>query len=974
MSQAPAQIHPDFTWLRTETIASLGLDVEEYEHNKTGAKHYHLKADNDENVFLVALRTMPTDSTGVAHILEHTALCGSEKYPVRDPFFMMIRRSLNTFMNAFTSSDWTAYPFASKNKKDFNNLLSVYLDAVFFARLDEMDFLQEGHRVEFENPEDKTSDLQFKGVVYNEMKGAMSSPVSQLWQAFTKYLYPTTTYHYNSGGDPETILDLSYDDLKAFYAEHYHPSNAVFMTYGDIPASEHHDYFAPYLDRFEKSTKHIHVDDEKRYHAPVRVQEAYGYQSEDGLAGHTHHVMGWLLGHGSNLDEQLEAHFLSNLLLENSSSPLRHALETTELGNAPSPLCGLEDSNKEMCFVCGVEGSDPEKVTEVEALIEDTLKAVAENGVSAEQVESVLHQLELSQREVGGDSYPFGLQLILSALGAATHYGDPVGLLNIDPALVRLREKAQQPDFVKDLIEKHLLNNAHRVTLTLYPDDGVDERKAQAEKAQLAKIHGALSDQEVQQIVDQGTALKARQMQKDDESILPKVTLEDVADKLHVPSAVDSDLTPSASLASYEQGTNGLVYHQVCMALPDLTDDEKRLLPLVTNYMTEVGLGSDDYLATQHRQSLQVGGISAYSSVRSKLDDEQVTTAYWTLSGKALASKGNAFFSLMQDTLNNARFDEPARLKDLVAQSRTRKEQAITGNGHSLAMSLASSGMSPAAKLAFEVGGLPSILRMRELQNSLSDDQAVKDLGKDMKSLYEKMNKSAQEHLLISDTQNLSDMATELARVWTPAQQEDHGSYALEPVAETINQAWVVPTQVSFCSRAFKTVPSDHADAPALAVLGGFLRNGFLHTAIREQGGAYGGGAGQDGGSASFRFYSYRDPRFEGTYEDFARSIDWLQSHQHGYESLEQAILGVISSIDKPSSPAGEAKQAFHNLKLGRTPQWRNSFRQRVLAVTLNDLVGLADKYFQGEASQGALIPQSQIEAAKKLGMEIKEL
>ena len=974
MSQAPVQQHPDFTWLRTETIASLGLDVEEYEHNKTGAKHYHLKADNDENVFLVALRTMPTDSTGVAHILEHTALCGSEKYPVRDPFFMMIRRSLNTFMNAFTSSDWTAYPFASKNKKDFNNLLSVYLDAVFFAQLDEMDFLQEGHRIEFENPEDKNSELQFKGVVYNEMKGAMSSPVSQLWQAFTKYLYPTTTYHYNSGGDPESILDLSYEELKAFYAEHYHPSNAVFMTYGDIPASEHHEFFAPYLARFEKSDKHIHVEDEKRYHAPVRIQEAYGYQSEDGLEGHTHHVMGWLLGHGSDLDEQLEAHFLSNLLLENSSSPLRHALETTELGNAPSPLCGLEDSNKEMCFMCGVEGSDPEKVLEVEALIESTLKEVAENGVSSEQIESVLHQLELSQREVGGDSYPFGLQLILSALGAATHYGDPVGLLNIDPALVRLREKAQQPSFVKDLVEKHLLNNAHRVTLTLYPDEGVDERKANAEKEQLKKIHEALTETEIEQIVDQGTALKARQMQKDDESLLPKVTLDDVASELHVPSAEKAEVSSDVALSKYEQGTNGLVYHQVCMPLPDLNDEEKLLLPLVTNYMTEVGLGSDEYLATQHRQSLQVGGISAYSSVRSNLDDEQSTIAYWTLSGKALASKGDDFFALMQETLSSARFDEGNRLKDLVAQSRMRKEQAITGNGHSLAMSLASSGMSPAAKLAFEVGGLPSILRMRELQSSLADDHSLKAFGDQMSALYGKINKGVQDHLLISDGQNLQVMADKLSGIWQPSSAVSGAAYHLDSVSERINEAWVVPTQVSFCSRAFKTVPSDHADAPALAVLGGFLRNGFLHTAIREQGGAYGGGAGQDGGSASFRFYSYRDPRFEGTYEDFDRSIEWLQSNEHGYESLEQAILGVISSIDKPSSPAGEAKQAFHNLMVGRTPEWRNQFRQRVLAVTLNDLVGLADKYFTGEASNGALIPQSQVEAAKAMDMEIKEL
>ena len=245
--------HIDFNLIRTQGIESLGVEIEEYVHKKTGAVHYHLKTDNDENVFLLALRTMPMDSTGVAHILEHTALCGSKKYPVRDPFFMMIRRSLNTFMNAFTSSDWTAYPFASKNKKDFNNLLDVYLDAVFFAKLDEQDFAQEGHRLEFETPADPKSELQFKGVVYNEMKGAMSSVVSQLWQTVSKHLYPTNTYHFNSGGDPESILDLSYGQLKSFYKKHYHPSNAIFMTYGDIPAATHHESFAQYLNQFERN-------------------------------------------------------------------------------------------------------------------------------------------------------------------------------------------------------------------------------------------------------------------------------------------------------------------------------------------------------------------------------------------------------------------------------------------------------------------------------------------------------------------------------------------------------------------------------------------------------------------------------------------------------------------------------------------------------------------------------------------------
>ena len=366
------QVKSAFEFISSTEVSSLNLTVEHYQHKQTGAVHYHLAADNQEKVFMVALRTMPKDSTGVAHILEHTALCGSDKYPVRDPFFMMTRRSLNTFMNAMTSSDWTAYPFASQNNKDFDNLLSVYLDAVFFARLDEMDFEQEGHRVEFDEMENTDSDLVYKGVVFNEMKGAMSSPVSQLWQKISKHLFPTNTYHYNSGGEPSEITNLSYEQLKTFYASHYHPSNAIFMTFGDMDVTELHDKIDQQaLAKFTKQEQKWAVPLEQRLAAPIRVEESYAVETDDEeeLNDKTHHVIAWLLGESANLKEQLEAHLLSQLLLDNSASPLRKALEKCEFATAPSPMCGLEDSNREMSLMCGVEGSNIADAHAIEQLV-----------------------------------------------------------------------------------------------------------------------------------------------------------------------------------------------------------------------------------------------------------------------------------------------------------------------------------------------------------------------------------------------------------------------------------------------------------------------------------------------------------------------------------------------------------------------------------------------------------------------------
>jgi Zn-dependent M16 (insulinase) family peptidase len=429
-SSALPAAHPAFEPVRQETIESLNITVEQFEHRATGAVHYHIASENNENVFLVALRTVPEDSTGVAHILEHTALCGSERFPVRDPFFMMLRRSLNTFMNAFTSSDWTAYPFASQNRKDFDNLLDVYLDAVFFSRLDPLDFAQEGHRVEFAEPGNADSDLVFKGVVFNEMKGAMSSVTSTLWHALCENLFPTSTYHYNSGGDPAHIPDLSYDQLKAFYRSHYHPSNAIFMTFGDIPAIELQGEFEEKaLKKFDKLDQRIEVKPEQRLPEPQHISGSYAFDESGSTERKTHIVMGWMLGESADLEQLLEAQLLSSVLMENSASPLQHALETTKLGQAPSPLCGLEDSMREMVFCCGIEGSEADNAEALEALVLKVIADVAAKGVDHDRLEAVLHQLELHQREISGDSYPYGLQLIMQALGCATHYSDPIAVL-----------------------------------------------------------------------------------------------------------------------------------------------------------------------------------------------------------------------------------------------------------------------------------------------------------------------------------------------------------------------------------------------------------------------------------------------------------------------------------------------------------------------------------------------------------------
>ncbi len=958
MTARPAVLHPAFEWLRSHPLESLNLTVEEYRHRNTGAMHYHLAADYDENVFLVALRTVPHDSTGVAHILEHTALCGSERFPVRDPFFLMLRRSLNTFMNAFTSSDWTAYPFASQNRKDFQNLLEVYLDAVFFSRLDPLDFAQEGHRVEFENPGDANSPLVYKGVVFNEMKGAMSSVPSTVWHTLCKYLYPTTTYHYNSGGDPESIPDLTYEQLQQFYKTHYHPSNAIFATFGDIPAHEHQARFEELaLSRFDALPVHIGVPDEKRYHAPVRVFEHYAADTTDeDLSDKTHIVVSWLLGKSANLEDLLKAQLLSSVLLDNSASPLQRALETSDLGSAPSPLCGLEDSMRELTFVCGVEGSEAEHVDAVEQMILDVLRDVADNGVAQERLEAVLHQLELHQREIGGDSYPYGLQLIMQALSSATHRGDPIAVLDLDPVLERLREQIRDPEFIKRLARELLLDNPHRVTLVMGPDRELAARRDAAEVARLAQMKEQLGASDKQRVIELAKALEQRQTMRHDESILPKVTLSDVKSDIHVIPHEKHQLGVLPT-TFYARGTNGLVYQQLLIELPDLNDEQIALLPYYTSALTEVGVGTQDYLATQEWQSSVCGSINAFTSIRGAIDDEQKVGAWLVLSSKALSRNLAAQSELMKATLENVRWDELPRLRDLVAQQRARREQSVTGNGHHLAMSAASAGMSPVAKLNHALGGLAGIQHVKQLDDSFEQQSELAAYAGKLNLLHQLICAGNKQLLVVAESHDAPRLDDCVGKIWRETSLPNNTTALTLPrQRETVRELWIANTQVNFCAKAYPTVPVDHPDAAALTVLGGFLRNGYLHRVIREQGGAYGGGAAQDSNIGAFRFYSYRDPRLTETLADFDASVQWLQGSEHDPEQLEQAILGVIGSLDKPGSPAGEAKNAFHNELFGRTPEQRRRFRTRILGVTLDDLKRVARSYLQPETASIAVV------------------
>ncbi|MFK4050146.1 insulinase family protein [Acinetobacter venetianus] len=966
-------IHPAFQLLRQHHVEALDIQVSEYKHKVTGAVHYHLATSHDENVFLVAFRTQPMDSKGTAHILEHTALCGSEKFPVRDPFFLMIRRSLNTFMNAFTAADWTAYPFATQNKKDFQNLLSVYLDAAFAANLNPLDFAQEGIRIELENDQ-----AVYKGVVFNEMKGAMSSPTDQLYHQLAYHLFPETTYHYNSGGDPKDIPDLSYEQLVEFYKTHYHPSNAVFMTFGNESAYDLQEQFEKLaLHKFSKGTT-LYSTPEKRLTAPVEVTESYAVDSED-LTDKTYHVMSWLLPETSDIKLRLGMRLVEGILLENSASPLRHYLETCGYAQSTGPLMGVDDSNFEMTFYCGVQGSNAEHAESFKNGVLQVLNDVASAPVDTDLVDAILHQIELHQREINGDGTPYGLSLILNGLGSAIHHNDPIHVWDVDSAIEQVKEELKDPMWLSNLIQTHLLDNPHRVQMTLVPDASKSVKEQQDEQARLAEITAHLTDAQKVEIQEKTEALKKRQDTPDNLELLPKVGLEDVPADLQIVQGQLREIICNGldtPLNLYHAGTNGIYYQQVLIQIPDEIV-QSPYFNLLSILMGEVGAGEYGYLEFQQIQTAVSGGLGMGASLRSKVDDKERISAWLTLTTKSLTQKFDAI-QLLKLAFEKLRFDEKDRIIELLQQRKTRWQSRLSGSGHSYAMQAASRQMSALARRDYHNTGLGALNWLSDLVNKIDQDEtAYQSLINELQAIHRKLLQAPKQFLLVCEEHQSDRLVEEIQNVWDKLEvnKEPVSLTQVERVESSEDEAWLIQANVQFCSSAYQAVDVAHADAAPLMVLAAYLRNGFLHSAIREKGGAYGGGASYDGNACSFRFYSYRDPRLVETFNDFEASIQWLLKTKQQPHQLEEAILGLVASMDKPGSPAGEAITACYALLHARTPKFRRLLRERLLNVNLDDVKRVATQYLLEQTPVKAVVaPFAKREELQKLGFNIQQV
>ena len=961
-----------FEEVERKRIDSLKVEFRQFVDQHTGARHIHLASDDTNNAFMVAFPTRPHDSSGVAHILEHTTLCGSRSYPVRDPFFMMLRRSLNTFMNAFTSSDCTAYPFATQNRKDFDNLLKVYLDSVFFPILDPLDFAQEGWRLDFSEDGEQ---LVYKGVVYNEMKGAMSSPVAQLWQHLSASLFPDTIYAHNSGGDPLAITDLGYEELKAFHQRHYHPSHAMFMTYGSFAVEEHQGLISErVLENFTRAEPHAALGTQPVFGQPVILREPYEIDDEDTIRRKTHALWGWTLGATACPQDYLEAQFLSALLLDNSASPLRFLLETTEFADAPSELCGIDDSAQQLVFAAGVEGCDEENVDVLEQQVLAVLERMVEVGVEDNVAEGVIDSIEMQQRDVGGDSYPYGLQLMGRILPAFVYGAEPENLLSLDKELDRLRESVKDESFVSSLVRRRLLENPHRTRVVMWPDRDKAARDLEFEQKKLGNLASKLSTSAKLELKDRVKALEARQMRVEDVNVLPKVTLADVPLEIEKLDGETSQIS-NTELNLYDRPTNGLFYANLIFDISALSRHELEMLPFFTEFLLELGSGEESFASVQQRRA-QIGIFSAYSSARNDVSDIDQLSGRLVLTSKSLARKSTDAVSELAAVLANFRLDETSRLKDLITQERADAEASVVDRGHLIAMLGAATSLTPSATLDDYWQGPQSILHTQALEREIENGRDLNPLTRTFASIRDKLLAQQCRVLFVGETKVLNEVskaARDLSFNQPDIAPRNEPSLLGELPVAAPSRAWLTASQINFCARAHRAVsPGDDAVA-ALLVLSKYLQDGFLHPAIREAGGAYGSGAQYDAESSTFRFFSYRDPRLVDTFNDFSRSIDWLAENNDS-ERLEESILGVIRQLDKPKTPAGAAFSAFYDEMDGVGYDFRKRLREKVLATSYVEVLRAAERFLGTAPSLSVVSDRAKRAEIEQLGLQTEKL
>lgn len=925
-----------------KSLKDLHAEMIILKHEKTGARIMQVCADDNNNLFNTFLPTYPTNSNGVAHILEHTTLCGSKNYPVRDSFFAMTKRSLNTFMNAMTSADFTCYPASSMVEKDYFNLMEIYLDAVFYPNLRHMSFLQEGHRFEFEKIDDASTPLVYKGVVYNEMKGAMSNPQSMYSEYVSSHLFPNSIYGVNAGGDPTVIPSLTYENLKKFHQKYYHPSNAIFFFYGNISLEKNIDFInQKVLSKFVKSAQLAPLTKEKRFKAPKKIITYYPVDTNDDNAYFS--GISWLTCDCKDPLEVMGMDILVSMLTDYDHSPMKLALVNSGLG-VDLLDSSIDSELNEIPVTIGLKGVNKKNTKKVHQVIFKVLNELAKKGINENLIKSVFHAIEIQTRE---RHEPYGLHVSFKALLPYQRGLDPTLYLQPDIILNSLLSKIEAGGFFENLIVKWFLKNPHRIEMVMAPDIHFRKKEEKLLKQTLAYIKNQLTDKQKSKIINDAITLQNEQTKGDSpESIsrLPCLKISDIKKKVEQLSLKQENIL-DVPFCYLNSPTNGIVYFKVEFNVTNLRATEIIKLPVLGSLLTSVGTALKTFVELSEALNLNTGGVNIYPTASHHVKNKNNIACFMSVNCSAVYRNSENLLSLLSEILLKPSFLDKSKVLETVMQIKTELYEKINPSGNGYALMHASRFFSTVNRLNSQWDGLEQLQFLetyyKKLKNNYEDEIAL--LYQLCQRIFSKKNMTI---LIGSENSNIQKFK-KLMPAWL--NQFPKTKLKKTPIfktnVKTVYEACQINTNVAYVARVIQTVPYTHPDSAPLTVLARILSGGYAHTEIREKGGAYGGMASHNPLSGLFNFVSYRDPNIVKTMLVYNAAANFVLKGGITEDQVLEGILQTFSSIDSPLPPASKASVAHAWIKQGLDVKTRQQFRSRLLKVRLKDLERVAKKY-----------------------------
>jgi presequence protease len=928
-----------FELIRDEDIPELNSKARLYRHVKTGAQMLSMENDDENKVFGINFFTPPPDSTGLPHIMEHSVLCGSRKYPVKEPFVELIKSSLNTFLNAMTFPDKTCYPVASQNLRDFYNLIDVYLDAVFYPRITPHILQQEGWHYELE---DANAPLAFKGVVFNEMKGAYSSPDNLFGRYIQQSLFPDNIYGHDSGGDPKVIPNLTYEQFKKYHETYYHPSNALIYFYGDDDPQERLRLLDAYLRDFDARPVERTIQPQPRFDKPQRITYPYDAGPDGAGSKKAMVTVNWLLDDTIDPERTLGFEILAYILIGTPASPLRKALIDSGLGEDLAGG-GLDTDISTMYLSTGLKGIAVEDADKVEQLILKTVETLARDGIEQEMVEAAMNTIEFRLREKNTGNFPRGLFVMLAALTTWLYGSDPLAALAFEAPLQAIKDRlAAGERYFEGLIARYMVDNSHRTTVLLKPDPQLRAHEDAAEEDRLAKARAAAKEDELRQILENTKKLKELQITPDSPEALatiPTLTLSDL-DKKNKLIPCELMEAQGSTLLYHDLFTNGIVYLDLGLNLHALPQVYLPYVGLFSQALLEMGTQKEDFVKLSQRIGRKTGGIRT-ASFASMPRNAGSSTAWLFLRGKATPAQADDLLAILRDVLLTVKLDNQERFRQIVLEEKAGHEAGLVPGGHGVAYTRLKAAFNEADWADEQMDGVSYLFFLRELADAVEKDwpSVLEKLETIRRTL---LNRDMMIANVTLDGTNWSQFQPKLAdflaslpaggsvATWSP-------SYAMS------NEGLTIPAKVNYVAKGADLYKLGYKHHGSSAVVSNYLRTTWLWERVRVQGGAYGGFCIFDRHSGVFSFVSYRDPNLLGTLDNYDGAASFLRQAELSDQEVTRAIIGTIGDLDAYQLPDAKGYTSLLRYLTGETDESLQQRRDEILSTTAANFRAFGD-------------------------------